>query len=162
LERFRVNVYGMNPAITPRRIGPIGTGGRVVMGLALLALAIADNAGGLFGVLESHELVLGLVVFPAATVGAGLLARRYSHGPLRFTGPAGIAVNCVIIVVLFAVPYTSGAAALFYGASLVVAAWRGQPDCEATILSNVILQRDDQIGCPTFTPIDAMEARHKR
>jgi hypothetical protein len=157
-----VNVYGMNLAITARRTGPIGTGGRGVMGLALLASAFADKPAGLIGGLESYELVLGLVVFPAATVGVGLLARRYSHGPLRFAGPAGIGVNCAIIVVLFAVPSTSGAAALFYGASLVVAAWRGKPDCEATILSNLVLQRDDQIGCPIFTPIDAMEARHKR
>jgi hypothetical protein len=28
-------------------------------------------------------------------------------------------------------------------------------------LSNLILRRDDQIGCPTFTPIDALEARRR-
>jgi hypothetical protein len=27
------------------------------------------------------------------------------------------------------------------------------------VLSNGILDRDDQIGCPTFTPIDQAEAR---
>jgi hypothetical protein len=43
--------------------------------------------------------------------------------------------------------------------TLLVAAWRGQPGCEATVLSNLILRRDDQIGCPTFSPIDAAEAR---
>jgi hypothetical protein len=31
------------------------------------------------------------------------------------------------------------AVALFYGATLVAAAWRGQPGCEATVLSNLIL-----------------------
>ena len=41
-----------------------------------------------------------------------------------------------------------------------MAAWRAQPGCEATVLSNLILSRDDQIGCPAFTPIDALEARH--
>jgi hypothetical protein len=40
-----------------------------------------------------------------------------------------------------------------------VAAWRAQPGCEATVLSNWILRRDDQIGCPCFTPIDEAEAR---
>jgi hypothetical protein len=59
-------------------------------------------------------------------------------------------------------PYTSGGAVLFYGATLLVAAWRGQPGCEATVVSNLILGRDDQIGCPTFSPIDAAEARRAR
>ena len=38
------------------------------------------------------------------------------------------------------------------------AAWCGQPGCEAIVLSNLILGRDDQIGCPAFTPVDALEA----
>jgi hypothetical protein len=145
-----------------RRIGPIGTGTRVVVGLALLGLSLADRPAGVILGLETHELILGLVAFPAVTVVIGLLARGYSDGPLRFTGGAGIAANFAVIVVLFSVPYTAGAAALFYGMSLLVAAWCGRPECEATILSNLILRRDDQIGCPTFTPIDAAEARRRR
>jgi hypothetical protein len=54
---------------------------------------------------------------------------------------------------------TAGGAELFYGITLLAAAWRGQPGCEATVLSNLILGRDDQIGCPAFTPIDALETR---
>ena len=42
-----------------------------------------------------------------------------------------------------------------------MAAWCGQPGCEATVVSNLILGRDDQIGCPAFTPIDALEARRR-
>jgi hypothetical protein len=30
-----------------------------------------------------------------------------------------------------------------------------------TVLSNWILRRDDQVGCPIFSPIDAVEARHR-
>jgi hypothetical protein len=56
-------------------------------------------------------------------------------------------------------PYTAGGAALFYGATLIIAAWRAQPGCEATVLSNSILGRDDQLGCPVFSPIDEAEAR---
>ena len=33
-----------------------------------------------------------------------------------------------------------------------------QPGCEATVISNAILGRDDQIGCPLFPPIDEAEA----
>jgi hypothetical protein len=55
--------------------------------------------------------------------------------------------------------YTVGGAALFVGTTLLVAAWRAQPGCELTVLSNSILRRDDQIGCFVFTPIDEAEAR---
>lgn len=144
---------------TARRIGPIGTGARVAGGLVLLALAFLDKPDGLIAGLQLYELVLALVVFPAVTVVFGLLVRRYSRGPLRFTGLAGIVANFGVIAVLFAVPYTAGAAALFYGVTLLVAAWRGDPACEATILSNLILRRDDQVGCPVLTPIDLLEAR---
>jgi hypothetical protein len=54
---------------------------------------------------------------------------------------------------------TAGGAALFYGATLLIAAWRAQPACEATVLSNSILARDDQLGCPVFSLIDQAEAR---
>ena len=43
--------------------------------------------------------------------------------------------------------------------TLLVAVWRGQPGCESIVLSNWVLGRDDQIGCPIFTPIDEAEAR---
>lgn len=78
---------------TTRRIGRIGTVARVLVGLGLLVLAFADPPSGLVWGLELYELVLGLGVLPAAMVAVGLLARRYSDGPLRFTGAAGIAAN---------------------------------------------------------------------
>jgi hypothetical protein len=145
-----------------RGIGPVGTTVRIIVGVALLALAVADRPAGLIGGLQVHELVLGLAVFPAVMMTIGFIAGRFVTGPLISTGPVAITVNLVTIVVLFTVPYTAGAAALFYGISLLVAAWRGQPDCEATILANLILRRNDQIGCPTFTPLDAIEARLRR
>lgn len=145
-----------------RGIGPIGTAARVVGGLALLVLAFLDRPAGLIGGLEPYELALGVVGLPAASVAVGLLARRYSDGPLRFTGGAGIAANLAVIVVLLANPYTASAAALFYGTTQLIAAWRGQPDCEATIVSNLILGRADHVGCPVLTPIDAAEAHLRR
>jgi hypothetical protein len=146
---------------TTRRIGRFGTVARVLVGLALFVLAFADQPHAWVWGVEPYELALGLGVFPAVMVGIGLLARRYSDGPLRLTTPAGTTANCLIIIALFAIPFTTGAAALFYGTSLIVGAFQGLPDCEATALSNLILRRDDQIGCPVFTPIDAWEARLK-
>ena len=116
----------------------------------------------MIGGLELYELLLGFVAFPAASTAIGLLARRYSDGPLRFTGGAGIAANFAVLAALFSNPYTASAAALFYGPTLLVAALRGQPDCEVTVLPNLILGRSDQIGCPALTPVDAIEARPRR
>ena len=50
-------------------------------------------------------------------------------------------------------------AILFYGASMPIAACLGQPGCEGTVVSNLVLRRDDQIGCPTLFLIDDAEAR---
>ena len=141
---------------TNRRIGNIGTASRVLVGLGLLYLAFAD--GGSWG-LAWHEALLGLVAFPAVMVALGLGARLVGIGPVRFNGRVGIGANTAVVVALVLTDYTAAAAALFYGATLLVAAWRAQPGCEATVLSNWILGRDDQIGCPTFTPIDEAEAR---
>jgi hypothetical protein len=137
------------------RIGTIGTTSRVLVGLGLLYLALAD---GLSWGLTWREAGLGLVGFPAVMVALGLAARRFAGRPVRFMGPLGLAVNTAVIIVLFLFDYTADAAALFYGITMFVAAWRAQPGCEATVLSNWILRRDDQIGCPTFAPIDELEA----
>jgi hypothetical protein len=139
-----------------RRIGPIGTTTRLIGAAVLLYLAFFDGAG--WG-LEWYDLAVGLGVLPAAMIAFGLGARRYASGPVRFTGSAGTTANCLVLIALAINPYTAGGAALFYGATLLVAAWRGQPGCEGTVVSNVILGRDDQLGCPVFSPIDEAEAR---
>lgn len=139
-----------------RRIGPIGTATRLIGAAVLLYLAFFDGAS--WG-LEWYDLAVGLGVLPAAMIAFGLGARRYASGPVRFTGSAGATANCLLLIALAVDPYTAGGAALFYGATLLVAAWRGQPGCEGTVVSNVILGRDDQLGCPVFSPIDEAEAR---
>ena len=132
------------------------------MGTVLPGLAFPDQPAAVIGGLELHELVLGLVVFPLVPVAAVLLAGRHLSGPVRFSAPAGIAANLALIVVLVAVPFTAGAAALFYGAALLAAAVWGQLHCEAMLVSNLILRRADQLGCPSFTPLDGIDARRAR
>jgi hypothetical protein len=148
-----------------RGIGPIGTASRIVIGLFTLYLALVDGppfADGFSWSLRWYDAALGLLVLPAIAVGVGLLACRRAPGSVRFMGPAATALNCVVIVVVVANPYTAGGALLFYGTMMLIAAARGHAGCEGTVLSNWILRRDDQIGCPTFTPIDAAEERFRR
>jgi hypothetical protein len=143
-----------------RRIGPVGTALRVVSGLALLYLAGAVE-GGAWDV-GWFDPIVGFVVLPAVMLVVGLLARRFAGGPVHLTGVVGHLANVAIIVVLLINPYTAGGATLFYGATMLVAAWLGQRGCESTVISNLILRRNDQIGCPLFLPIDELESRWRR
>jgi len=144
-----------------REIGPVGTAARILTALALFFIA----GGATFSswAIDLDEVLIGLVALPAVVVALGLVAQRFAPGPIRLTGPLGIALNLVVIVALIANDATGPEGALiFYGATMLIAALRGQPGCEATAVSNLVLGRDDQIGCPMFEPIDELEAHLRR
>jgi hypothetical protein len=147
--------------MSARAIGPIGTASRALVGVFLLYIALVDGppfADGFELGLTRYDAVLGLVLLPAIMVSAGLAARRYAAGPLRRMGPLATALNLIIGLALISNQYTGGGATLFIGVSMLIAAWRGQAACEGTVLSNALLGRDDQIGCPLFGPIDSAES----
>lgn len=81
----------------------------------------------------------------------------------RAIGPVGTAGRLLIgsialAVLLFSIDATRPATAIFVGASLLLAAYRGYAGCEVTAISNWILRRDDQIGCVVLAPLDAVDA----
>ena len=139
-----------------RQIGPVGTALRVAVGVFLLVYNVGAVDGGSLDV-RWYEPILGFVVLPGLMIGVGLVAKRVHGEPVHFTGVGGHLANLGIIVALIVNPYTAGGATLFYGATLLIAAWRGQRGCESTVISNLVLHRDDQIGCPLFGPIDEVE-----
>ena len=74
------------------------------------------------------------------------------------------AINIVAFLALVLTPwyvrplaFTSDAALVFYGASMLLAALRGYGGCEVLAVSNWILGRDDQIGCLVLSPVDSAE-----
>lgn len=142
-----------------RRIGPVGTWSRATVGAGLVAV-------GFLGTIRPsgvtwYQVVAGLVALPLLMVGLGAVLGHYRSRPLRLTGPLGTCLNCAVIVALSSNNVTGPAVELFYGATLLAAAWRGQPGCEATVISNLLLGRHDQVGCPLFSPIDHAERRHR-
>jgi hypothetical protein len=143
-----------------RRIGPIGTWSRVAVGVGLVVVGFVGTIRP-SGVIW-YEPLLGLIALPLLTVLIALIVGHYRPSPLRLTGPLGTGINCLVIAGLASNHITGPTVALFYGATLLVAAWRGQPGCEATVISNTVLDRDDQIGCPLFSPIDHAELHHRR
>lgn len=138
---------------TPARgsIGPAGRLARAGVGLALVALALFWRDP------DWQDVLLGLVIAPALVLGAMAWRARRSPEPLRATGPAGHAANVAIAIALFVQPATAGAAFLFYGASMLLAAARRNAACEVTAFSNALLGRDDQVGCTLFAPVDLVE-----
>jgi hypothetical protein len=144
-----------------REIGPVGTAARILTALALFFIA----GGATFSswAIDLDEVLIGLGALPAVVVALGLVAQRFAPDPIRLTGPLGIALNLAVIVALIANDVTGPeGAVIFYGATMLIAAFRGQPGCEATVVSNLVLGRDDQIGCPMFEPIDELEAQLRR
>jgi hypothetical protein len=137
-------------------IGPAGISARLAVGLGLIALALfwRDPAWS--------DVLLGLIVLPVIVVALTAWRARRSPALLRATGPIGHLFNAAVFVPLFLLPATAGAAFLFYGSSMLVAARRRGGGCEVTAISNTVLGRDDQVGCMIFAPIDIAEAQLRR
>ena len=146
---------GNSTGALARRIhGPIGPAGRLAragVGLTLIGLALFWRDP------DWQDAVLGLLIAPALVLGALSWRARRSPEPLEAIGPVGHAVNLAIVIPLFALPATAGAAFLFYGASMLLAAARRNGGCEVTAFSNTALGRDDQVGCALFAPVDLAE-----
>lgn len=148
--------------VRTRAIGTAGTAARTLVGLVLLGSVVSGEASRGW---HPAAWVLALVIFPlAALAAAWLRARRHQPG-LRATGPAGHALNAAVFAALYATPwyapplsFTSDAALVFYGASMLAAA-RGYAGCEVLAVPNWLLRRDDQVGCVAFATVDALERR---
>ena len=129
---------------------------RIAVGITLIALAL------LWRTPSWTDALIGLVVMPHVVTGALALRARREQEPLRATGPLAHVVNAAVFAPLFAHPATAGAAFLFYGGSLLVAAAQRTGGCELTAISNAALDRDDQVGCVLFAPIDLAETLSRR
>ncbi len=153
-----------------RQIGSVGTTFRVVLGVMLLFFGVQ---GLRFMLIQGHfrfafdglSVLLGIVLAAVVLAGHWLLLRDRST-PFRATGAIGTTINLFVIVALLFTPsyapplyFVGGAAAVFYGVSLLLAAVRGTAACELLTISNWVLGRDDQVGCPVLTPIDNFELR---
>jgi len=154
-----------------RHIGPIGTTARVVIGLLLLGYGLVGGTvvishGQLRTGFEPLGVLLGVIAFPAVLLAWQWLRARSSNTRFEATGPVGTAINMAVFLALVLTPwyapafaFTSDAAFVFYGASMLLAALRGYGGCEVLAISNWVLGRDDQVGCFVLSPVDEIESR---
>lgn len=133
-----------------RQIGPVGTVSRLAGGAGFLSLAIE------FGQPSLGHWALGGVALPVASVAIMWLLRRGAPS-VRWTGLGGYLANIGIGAVVFVLSFSTGM--IFYGTAMLLAAARGYAGCEVLAFSNAVLGRDDQVGCPVYSPIDAIEAQ---
>jgi hypothetical protein len=141
-------------ATNPRRrqIGGIGTTVRVVLGLVFLVLGVTGaHVSFIHGQVRSGfdplSVAIGLVGFPAVVLAWQWLRARVAPTRLQATGPLSTAINMLVLLALLLTPFyapplsfTSVAALVFYGASMLLAALRGYSGCEVTAISNWILE----------------------
>ena len=139
-----------------RGIGPIGTAARLVVGALLLGSVVWGHLARGF---HLSSWALGLLGFPAVLLVWQWLRARHTPARLEATGPVAHTLNLAVFFGLYLVEFTSDAALIFYGASMLLAALRGYAGCEVLAVSNWLLRRDDQIGCAVFLPIDHLERR---
>ena len=158
---------------TGRRIGPIGTTSRVVLGVPFI---VFGALGGRFTLINGHphvkfevaSLALGLVALPVVLTASQWLRSRRVTSQLMETGPLASTINVLLFALLVstvsrpAISFVGFAALVFYGASMLIAAVRGYAGCEVLAFSNWLLRRDDQVGCLVLSPIDALEQPGRR
>jgi hypothetical protein len=149
-----------------RNLGPLGTTARLLVGLILVGSVI-------YGELSSHltlaAWVLGLFGFPALVLAwHGWWVHRHP-APIAATGRLTSLLGIALFLALYftwwyapAVSFTSDAALLFFGSSMLLAAFRGNGGCEILSSSNWLLHRHDQIGCTLFFPIDTLGQKSAR
>jgi hypothetical protein len=156
-----------------RQIGTIGTVARVLIGFLMLLYGLTGGRievmrGTLQTGFDPLSVAVGVVAFPAVLLAWQWLRARSAKTRYEATGPLATTINIAVFIALVLTPlyasplsFTSNAALIFYGASMLLAAARGYGGCEVLAISNWILRRDDQIGCLVLSPIDDYERQLK-
>lgn len=157
---------------SPRQIGPIGTVSRIVAGLLLLAFPVVTHGIG------AWDVAAALIAFPLIASAlhslisaaydrylAGWITRRTTARSTR-AWLINLSVLGLIIAIAtgmtFVTPVDAGAIWLFFGASLLIVAARGDAGCEVLAFVNAIAGHRDTTGCVAFAPVDSLEAKLTR
>ena len=123
-----------------RNIGVIGTSARIAIGIGILFLAFWGEG------VQWHEAFIGFALFPASLMLFQWARLRRTKESLSAKGPVGYLLNNGIAILFVLIPFTRDSAFLFYGASMILAAIRGEGGCEIMSLSNWLLRRNDEVG----------------
>jgi hypothetical protein len=148
-----------------RQIGPIGTAARAMLGSAAIAYTVvADGLG-------PWDVAAGLLAFPIlASLLHAVVASAYERAAMgrawsrsTRTWVVSVAVLALFLAIAvgltFVTPIDAGSIFLFFGASLLIVAARGDAACEVLAVVNAITGHRDGTGCVAFAPVDSVEGR---
>jgi hypothetical protein len=156
-----------NPREPVRALGPVGTGARAIAGGVLILVPIASDG------LARWDAFGALIVLPALSValdqlvavGVSRLAAATGRLASELTRTWSVHLSALILILAsataltYVTPIDAGAIWLFFGASLVVVAVRGDAGCEAVAIPNAIFGRRERTGCVAFRLVDSLERR---
>lgn len=140
-----------------RELGRYGTAARAAVGIAFLYLGVVGLPP--VHLLAWWQILIGLVGFPAVVAALQLGRLLFTRERLTLNGPVALIINFVVFLALVIFEPTRGATLTFLGAAMIFAAVRGVGGCEVISISNWVLGREDELGCPLFWPIDSRESR---
>jgi hypothetical protein len=148
-----------------RQVGPVGTAARAVAGSAAIAYTVVAHGLALW------DVAAGLIAFPilasllhAAVASAydRVAADRTSSRSTR-TWVVSVSVLALLIAIAigltFVTPVDGGSIFIFFGASLLIVAARGDAGCEVLAVVNAIAGQREKTGCVVFAPVDPLEGR---
>lgn len=123
------------------------------MGVAFLYLGVVGLPP--IQLLPWWQVIIGLLGAPAMVTLVQLDRLAFTRDRLVQTSMVALVINFVVFVALAIFEPTRGATLVFLGPAMLFAAARGAGGCEIVAVSNWLLRRNDQIGCPLFWPVDA-------
>src|SRR5260370_22144752 len=144
-EVSRMNAPG---STNQRQIGAVGTASRAIVGLIFLfGVGIPGGITVIHGRyqyrLDVLSVILGAIVFPAAALASHWWFCRRHSTPLLAHGIVGTRINLLALLALFLIPwlapriyFISTGAAVFYGASMLLAASRANAAYEVPPIHN--------------------------
>ncbi len=106
-----------------------------------------------------YQIPLGLIGIPILVAIFQKIRSLFNEQPLQATGFGGTVLNLLFLAVLFNFEFFHNATFFYLGFSMLLAAVIGYAGCETMAVSNLILNRKDEVGCVLFSAFDFIEGK---
>ena len=101
----------------------------------------------------------GIIGIPILVAAFQKVRSYFTDQPLQAIGFWGTALNMLFLAILFNIEYFHNATFFYLGFSMLLAAIIGYAGCETMAISNLLLKRNDEVGCVLFSPFDYLEGK---
>ncbi len=106
-----------------------------------------------------YQIPIGIIGIPVLVAIFQKVRLHFFDQPLQATGFVGTVLNLTFLAILFNLELFHNATFFYLGFSMLLAAVIGYAGCETMAISNLILNRKDEVGCVLFSPFDYIEGK---